>query len=121
GACRRRARLRVARRPCGGLAWGGGRRPVLGRGAVGPRRRGTRLWPGPVAADGGRGTPLREVTAETGQALLDLPDRLRAEVLDGEQVVFGAGREVANGVDARAAQAVVGANRPGGVPHAGPA
>ena len=100
----RRTRLADARLACVPC-------PALGRGAVASRRRGARLWPGPIGADGGRGTPLREVMTETGQALLDLPDRLRAEVLDGEQVVLGAGRQVAHGVDARTAQAVVGPHR----------
>ena len=48
------------------------------------------------------------MAADAGQPLLDLPHRLRAEVLDGEQVGFGAGGQVVHGVDADPPQAVVG-------------
>ena len=54
---------------------------------------------------------LGEVAAEVGEPVLDLADRLRAEVLDGQQFPLGTRREVVHGVDALAAQAVVGTHR----------
>src|SRR5690606_1909713 len=48
---------------------------------------------------------------ELDELLLDLGDRLRAEVADVEQVLLAASDELTHGVDALALEAVVGADR----------
>ncbi len=61
------------------------------------------------AGEAGRGVLQRQ--AHVVELLLDLFDRLGAEVADVEQVLLGAGHELAHRVDALALQAVVGADR----------
>src|SRR6266508_4525531 len=64
-------------------------------------RRGARV-------ESGRRVPQRE--AHVDQLLLDLLDRLRAEVADVEQILLAAGDQLTRGVDALAPEAVVGAD-----------